>query len=231
MAASFRDARAGTERLDALGHVPRHRHREAYAAIVLAGGYEEAGDSGRWRVSSGQVLVHDRLEAHQDRVGARGCTLVNLAITGDPPIDGLFRIDDPDALVRLAETDKQAALSCLFAQVRQAVPPLGDWPDLLARRLGDEESFSIAGWAEAIGLAAASVSRGFRRAYGVSPRRYRLEIRARRALKMIEDRRQSLAAIAQECGFADQPHLTRTLSSITGRTPGQWREASIKSVQ
>lgn len=231
MDASFRDARAGTERLEALSHVPRHRHREAYAALVLAGGYEEAGDSGRWRVSPGQVLVHDRLEAHQDHVGAAGCTLINVAITGDPPLPGLFRIDDPEAIVRLAETDGRAALSCLFAQARQAVPPLDDWPDLLARRLGDDESLSIGGWGEEMGLAAESVSRGFRRAYGVSPRRYRLEIRARRALNMIGDGRLGLAAIAQECGFADQPHLTRTLSWMTGRTPGQWREARVKSVQ
>jgi AraC-like DNA-binding protein len=231
MDARFRDARAGTERLEALGHVPRHRHREAYAAIVLAGGYEEAGDAGRWRVSSGQVLVHDRLEAHQDHVGAHGCTLVNVALPAHPPIAGLFRIDDPDAVVRLAETDVPAALSCLFLQARRAVPPLDDWPDLLARRLGEERQFSIADWAEAMGLAAGSVSRGFRRAYGVSPRRYRLELRARRALTMIDDDRLGLAAIAQECGFADQPHLTRTLSSVTGRTPGRWREARVKSVQ
>ena len=82
-----------------------------------------------------------------------------------------------------------------------------------------------------MGLAAESVSRGFRRAYGVSPRRYRLEVRARRALGLIEDGRQGLAAIAQDCGFADQPHLTRTLSAITGRTPGRWRRSWVKSVQ
>jgi AraC-like DNA-binding protein len=227
MDARFRDARAGTERLEALGHVPRHRHREAYAAIVLAGGYEEAGDAGRWLVSPGQVLVHDRLEAHQDRVGGKGCTLVNVALPAGAPIAGLFRIDDPDTVVRLAETDLPAALSCLFAQPRQAVAPLDDWPDLLAHRLADNESLAIGGWAEEMGLAAESVSRGFRRAYGVTPRRYRLEIRARRALGMIEDGGQGLAAIAQDCGFADQPHLTRTLSSMTGRTPGQW----VKSVQ
>jgi AraC-like DNA-binding protein len=231
MDARFRDARAGTERLAALGHVPRHRHREAYAAIVLAGGYEEAGDGGRWRVSPGQVLVHGRLEAHQDHVGARGCTLVNLDISGAPPIDGLFRIEDPDAVVRLAESDGRAALSCLFAQQREAATPLEDWPDLLARRLRDEEGFSIAGWADSMGLAAESVSRGFRRAYGISPRRYRLELRARRALDMIEGGSLGLAAVAQECGFADQPHLTRTLTAMTGRTPGQWRKAGVKSVQ
>jgi AraC-like DNA-binding protein len=231
MDARFHDARAGTERLAALSHVPRHRHREAYAAIVLAGGYEEAGDGGRWRVAPGQVLVHGRLEAHQDHVGRRGCTLVNLAIAGVPPIEGLFQIEDPDSVVRLAERDARAALSCLLAQPRQAAAALDDWPDLLAGRLRGGGGFSIGGWAAEMGLAAESVSRGFRRAYGVSPRRYRLELRARRALNMIGEGGLGLAAIAQDCGFADQPHLTRTLSSMTGRSPGQWREAAVKSVQ
>lgn len=230
MDAGFRDARAGTERLEALGHIPRHRHREAYAVIVLAGGYEEAGDGGRWRVSPGQALVHRRLEAHQDRVGARGCTLVNLPIAGDPPVDGLFRIEDPDAVARLAERDGTAALSSLLGQAREAVPPLGDWPDLLARRLGGDGPFSIGDWADEMGLAPESVSRGFRRAYGVSPRRYRLELRARRAVAMIQAGRPSLAGIAQDCGFADQPHLTRTIFGMTGRTPGQWRR-QVNSVQ
>lgn len=231
MEGSFRNASAGTERLAARGHVPRHRHREAYAAIVLAGGYEEAGDTGRWLASPGQVLVHDRLDAHQDRVGARGCMLVNVAIEGDSPISGLFRIGDPDAVARLAASDARAASSCLFAQARHAVAPLDDWPDMLARRLGEDAPLSIGEWAEDMGLAAESVSRGFRRAYGISPRRYRLELRARRALGLIGDGRLGLAAIAQECGFADQPHLTRTLGGMTGRTPGQWRRSGVKSVQ
>src|SRR3954454_2290915 len=124
MEALFHDARAGAERLEALGHVPRHRHRKAYAAIVLAGGYEEAGDGGRWRVSPGHVLVHGRLEAHQDHVGARGCTLLNLDIVGTPPIEGLFRIDDPDSVVRLAETDASAALCRLFTQAREGAEGL-----------------------------------------------------------------------------------------------------------
>lgn len=230
MVPGFRDARFGTERLAALGHVPRHRHRHAYAALVLAGGYEEAGDSGRWRVSPGDVLIHGAMEAHQDHVGARGCILVNVALPGAPPAGGLYRIADPDAVVRLAESDGPAALACLLAGVRQAVPPLDDWPDLLARRLGGEEDFPIGRWAEEIGLAPESVSRGFRRAYGVSPRRYRLEARARRALAMLRSSEPGLAAIAQDCGFADQPHLTRTITGMTGCTPGQWR-LEVNSVQ
>jgi AraC-like DNA-binding protein len=227
---SFRDASSGIERLGALGKVPRHRHRHAYAAIVLAGGYEEAGDSGRWRVAPGQVLIHAALEAHQDQVGPRGCVLVNLPMPEDAPANGLFRFDDPDAIVRLAETDGEAAMSQLLAGVGERVAPLDDWPDLLARRLRGDEDFAIGRWASDAGLAPESVSRGFRRAYGISPRRYRLEARARRALALIGAGGAGLAAVAQECGFADQPHLTRTVSAMTGRTPGQWRRR-IKSVQ
>jgi AraC-like DNA-binding protein len=144
---------------------------------------------------------------------------------------GLFRIADPDIIVRLAERDGPAALSALQDQARTAVAPLDDWPDLLARRLREDDIFSIGRWACEFGLAAESVSRGFRRAYGLSPRRYRLEARGRRALAMIRSGRAGLAAIAQDCGFADQPHLTRTISEISGLPPGQWLRAEVKSVQ
>lgn len=231
MAPAFRDARFGIERLAPRGQVPRHRHRRAYAAIILAGGYEEAGDAGRWHVSPGDILVHADLEAHQDRVGAAGCTLVNVALSGDLLAGGLFRVADPDAIVRLAERDGPAALSSLREQARTPVAPLDDWPDLLARRLRDDGAFSIGRWASAMGLAPESVSRGFRRAYGLSPRRYRLEARGRRALAMIRRGEAGLAAIAQDCGFADQPHLTRTISQMSGRPPRQWRSAEVKSVQ
>jgi AraC-like DNA-binding protein len=231
MSAHFRDTSCGRETLAARGHVARHRHRQAYAAVILAGGYEEAGDAGRWRVSPGDVVVHDCFEAHQDHVGVRGCTLINLDLPPGVHVAGAFRIADPDMVGRLAERDPEDAVACLLAQERRPVPPIDDWPDRLARDLGGEDIESLGGWAEAMGLAAESVSRGFRRAYGVAPSRFRLELRTRRAVALIRAGKESLAAIAQECGFADQPHLTRSLSALTGRTPGQWREARVNWVQ
>ena len=46
----------------------RHVHKRAYAALVLSGGYEEAGDSGRHRVQAGNVVLHEAFEAHLDRI-------------------------------------------------------------------------------------------------------------------------------------------------------------------
>jgi AraC-like DNA-binding protein len=231
MSAHFRDTRSGRETLAARGHVARHRHRRAYAAIILAGGLEEAGDAGRWRVSAGDVMIHDCFEAHQDHVGARGCTLINLDLPSGVHVAGAFRIADPDMVARLAGRGPEDAAFCLLAQELVPIPPIDDWPDRLARDLGDDDFESLGGWAEAVGLAAESVSRGFRRAYGVAPSRFRLELRTRRALALIRAGKESLAAIAQECGFADQPHLTRSLSALTGRTPGRWREARVNWVQ
>jgi AraC-like DNA-binding protein len=35
-----------------------------------------------------------------------------------------------------------------------------------------------------------------------------------------------LASIASECGFSDQPHLTRAIVDLTGKTPGRWRKSN-----
>ncbi len=56
----------------------RHSHEHAYAAIVLSGGYEEAGDHGRFKVQAGDVVLHERFEAHINRFSASGATVLNL---------------------------------------------------------------------------------------------------------------------------------------------------------
>lgn len=57
MAGGFRQAILGRELCDA-GDLPRHRHSAGYMTLVLAGGYDEAGDVGRFRVGPGDLLVH-----------------------------------------------------------------------------------------------------------------------------------------------------------------------------
>ena len=37
--------------------LPRHPHDEAFAAVLLSGGYVEAGDTGRHRLEPGDVVV------------------------------------------------------------------------------------------------------------------------------------------------------------------------------
>lgn len=218
----------GRERWSPSRQVPRHRHRAPYAALVLWGGYEEAGDGGRRRVGPGDVLLHDGFEAHLDRMEARGAETLNLPL---PPGWSLSvrggRIDDADAVVRVAEHDPTEAACRLLARLIPAEADAEDWPDDLARALAGGAVIRLGAWAGARRLAPATVSRGFFAAYGATPSRYRLEARARSAWRALQDGCASLAAVAQEAGFADQAHMTRAVTALTGRTPSAWRRGSI----
>jgi AraC-like DNA-binding protein len=213
---------AGGERL------PRHRHRKGYVAVVLAGGYVEAGDGGRITAGPGTVVVHGPWAAHQDRFGAGGAQVLNLPLA--PGLaEGMGSIADPDAVVRLAERDPRAAAALVGAELRPGAATLDDWPDLLAAALADDPGLAIAAWAEAMHLDAASVSRGFARAYGVSPKRFRLEARTRHAVLALSGWNGSLAALAAEHGFADQAHLARSVAALTGHSPARLRAKSVQA--
>lgn len=207
--------------------MPRHRHTEGYAALVLAGGYVEAGDRGRLRVRPGQVVVHGAYEAHQDHFASAGALVLNL-----PLVDGLNIVSgvvvDADAIARLAERDIFAAAALLKETLQPVEARLTDWPDRLAAALAAKVEFSIEDWAAEMGLAPQSVSRGFRLAYGVSPKRYRLEQRTLRALRDLQTWRGTLAELAAETGFSDQAHLTRAVVALTGSAPHRLK---VKSVQ
>lgn len=217
----------GRERWAGSQPVPRHRHRAAYAALVLSGGYEEAGDGGRRRVEPGDVLLHDGFEAHLDRMGARGAETLNLPLP--PEWTSAFRhgrLADADAVARAAERSSTQAAELLLAAVTPTPCGPGDWPDLLATALSADASVRLGDWARAHGLAAATVSRGFAAVYGVTPSTFRAQACARRAWRLLTAEAFPLAAVAQEAGFADQAHMTRAVAALTGATPSAWRRSN-----
>ncbi len=206
----------------------RHRHSQGYAAIVLEGGYVEAGDLGCWRAAAGDVLAHGPFEAHLNAVAAGGATVLNLPLPDGMRLPPVFRVKDADALIRLARRDAQAAAA--YLEVDAVVSPmLRDWADHLAAALRCDPALRIGTWAHQVRLAPATVSRGFKARYGATPARYRAEVRALLAWRRIEQGQDGLAAIAADCGFADQAHLTRATTALTGAPPAAWRK--VKTVQ
>ncbi len=208
------------------GALPRHRHGHGYAAVVLAGAYEEAGDSGRRWVEAGHVIVHQAFEAHLNRTPPAGALVLNLPLP-DAHLPAFGWVTDPDAIAQAAERDLFEASALLMDQHRPAMAPAAarDWPDLLAAdlavtpvRLGD--------WAREHGLSAEHVARGFRRVFGTTPVAYGREIRARAALQASLTGLRPLAEIAQDTGFSDQAHMTRAVVALTGRPPGAWRRSN-----
>jgi AraC-like DNA-binding protein len=222
----FAQTSNGRERWDPFTHIARHRHDRAYAALVLSGSYEESGSRGRFRVGPGDVLLHGAFDAHQDRFYSSGAQILNLLVEEFSAGPRIGRVADPDEIVRIAERDEAEAALELRAQLRPMLHAQRDWPDKLADDLLHDSGCVLDEWARQNHLAAATVSRGFKQVFDVTPTEFRLEARTQRALAMIAAKKESLASIAALTGFADQAHMTRSIRQLTGSTPGQWRRSN-----
>lgn len=205
----------------------RHVHAEPYAALVLSGGYEEAGDHGRFFVNAGDAIFHDAFEAHLNHFLKQGAIVLNLRLapTGCYAT-GVGRVVDPDFVVRVAEKDRSAAADLLLSVAVRWTPQLADWPDELAAILMECPSLKLSEWGTEKGIAPWTISRGFAQVFGVSPEAFRARVRARKAWKAVQGTPVPLATIAAELGFADQAHMTRSVKELTGLPPQAWRSAA-----
>lgn len=218
----------GREEWHPNARAPRHHHDQAYAAVVLAGSYEECGSVGRFCVGPGDVVLHARFEAHLDRFSHKGARILNLVDTGWYFRKGnVAQVANADAIARTAETDPISANLQLREQLIETTRSPDDWPDMLAADLLCDPQLPIGRWAISHGLAAETVSRGFRKVFGLNPAGFRAEARTRRALDAIDGGEESLASVAFRCGFADQAHMSRATRALTGQTPAYWRRRSI----
>jgi AraC-like DNA-binding protein len=72
------------------------------------------------------------------------------------------------------------------------------------------------------GVSVAQFTRNFQKATGLTPHQYRLHRRIEVAKEKLKAGGDSLATIADELGFADQAHFTRTFKQFAGVTPGEF---------
>jgi AraC-like DNA-binding protein len=202
----------------------RHVHPEPYVSLVISGGYEEAGDNGRFDVRAGNAVFHDRFEAHLDRFSEKGAVVLNLRLpTGTHCAPGIATVDDPESVAEVAMRNRQEALELVLSIPGRRTSQMFDWPDELAAELVRCPSLRLSQWGEENGLTTWTISRGFAQVFGISPEGFRAHVRARRALQSIRDTQMSLATIAAELGFADQSHMTRSVKLLTGASPQTWR--------
>lgn len=224
----FRSITPGIETLPCSFSLPRHRHLRAYATVVLAGAFEEAGYVGRIVASAGDVLIHPTMDCHANQMVSAGVKLIRLDWPDASGVGGLYHLDNVDDVARIAERDVREAALLLESTLRnQCVGSPGqrnDWPDLLLEDFEQNASTEIGAWAELNGLARETVSRGFASAYGVAPSILRAELRARAAWLRITRGSDRLCRIAADTGFADQAHMTRWIHRISGAPPGAWRK-------
>jgi AraC family transcriptional regulator len=84
-----------------------------------------------------------------------------------------------------------------------------------------DEPIEVAALAEIAGRSEFHFTRVFARSVGVTPHRYVVHQRLRRAAELLRDGRSGLAEIAASTGFADQSHLSRWVRRVHGVSPTQ----------
>jgi AraC-like DNA-binding protein len=171
-------------------------------------------------VHPGDVILHGAYESHLDQVNRIGAEVLVLPWRGAVSMP-LGSVRDPDAIARLVERDVRAAAAQLESELVLRPAETLDWPDRLATDLRRDPGLALDRWAIGAGLRPESVSRGFRRAYGITPAAFRARSRTLHALAQLTSGR-SLAEVAIDCGFADQAHFTRSFRLLTGTSPSRW---------
>lgn len=86
------------------------------------------------------------------------------------------------------------------------------------------EPASLCELATLSGVSRFQLLRAFTREMGIAPHAYLLQLRVRRAQRLIRNG-QTLAGAALRAGFADQSHLTRCFVRQMGITPGRYQAA------
>lgn len=140
----------GRQRRSGFTVLPRHRHEGSYLALVMSGGYEEAGDRGRHWVRAGDIVLHGAFEAHLNRYDAARSEVLNIILpTWTEPTMAVMQTADPDTAIRLAEHDPRDAATFLLAtmQPKRFEPGSADWPDELAAALLLDPHLRLQHWA------------------------------------------------------------------------------------
>ena len=81
--------------------------------------------------------------------------------------------------------------------------------------------------AELVNMSKFHLSRAFKEVVGVTPTVFGMSLRVREAKSLL--RREPIAHVAIDLGFADQAHFTRTFKRYVGVTPGQYGAFRVES--
>ncbi len=85
---------------------------------------------------------------------------------------------------------------------------------------------SVEDYAKLCNLSTYHFIRTFRRYTGMSPCRYRAKLRIERACELLQDRTQSVEAVAKQVGYADPIHFSKQFKQYTGCAPRSYRKTA-----
>jgi len=236
--------RVGEVEMAAATRLARHRHDWGQLCFVLKGSYEELWDGRPQRLLAGDLFYRPPGFPHANRfddgvttllVSAAPRRLAALADAGPqrlPPwaVGPLHREIEPLLGAARGNDGLLEDLSTLLLTRVEGVEPAPAPPWLVAaeavvrRRL--DRPLGLSAVARAVGVHRATLAAGTRRHRGCTFGELVRRARVRHAADLLRHGDRPLAEVALECGFADQPHLTRTFRRLFGTTPSRCRRMS-----
>jgi AraC family transcriptional regulator len=243
---------------DPWSRLPEHGHAAPFFTYVLRGSYvERAGHHAR-QCSRGTVIFHDQ-ESHTNEVGGAGTVSLNVELDpelwreltdgacanaalagrvlgGDLEWAALrvwreFQQADTnhtlaleEAIVLLCEAARCAYTRGLF-EPHQRLDRCVAYLDAHLM-----EAHRLAGVARIAGVHPMHLAKLFRRRFGCSMGEYLRRRRVAWACAQLAHGEETITTIAQNAGFADHPHFTRTFVRVTGCTP-RWYRARMTGAE
>lgn len=226
-----------------------HAHDTTGITLIVDGGFRETAQGREEEASALSVVVKPAGTVHADVVGPRGARTLFVEITdeasllsevGDlgswrwlhagPGVEPLLGLRK--ALHADSEPDPEEMIFELLGEVAEVPAPRpGDAPFWVrrAREALDTlapEGIRVRDLAARLGVHPVSLTRAFRRAYGMPVSVYRKRARLRRAAAAVVGSDRNLCEIAHAAGYADQPHMCREVRQATGMAPSSLREVA-----
>ena len=94
------------------------------------------------------------------------------------------------------------------------------------------EDISLIQVSASLDMTQEALSRSFKQEFGMAPSQFLNRLRLRRARRLLETGKMSLAAIAQDCGFNSANYFGRVFKAAMDQSPAQYRKnPSILGVQ
>ena len=113
----------------------------------------------------------------------------------------------------------------LRARLASAAPPPADLAWAWGQLRASGGKAAVGALAASIGCSRKHLSVRFRRAFGLPPKTLAQVLRFAGAIDRLDrEPSPSLAAVAAECGYSDQPHLNRDFRRFAGLTPTSYLE-------
>jgi AraC family transcriptional regulator len=221
---------------------PAHAHESTGVTLVLAGGFRETAFGREESASSLSVVVKPAGVVHADEIGPEGARTVLVEIEdpallprnlgpwrwvhagpGVRPLLALAR-----ALRGPVRSIEDTVLHLLGEVSDDARPERRDPPPWLRRARealddADPVTARVRDLAGELDVHPVSLTRAFRRHFGIPVTAYRRRVRLRKAAARIAENAEDLSRIAYSSGFADHAHMCREVRAATGSTPSELR--------